>query len=241
MTAPMMLAAAGLACGLIGTQAHATTVLQVNLGPSGLPTEAGFDDWTTGDRSTPGSTTIDGIQLSFIASTNDGNANEVRSINRGGNDGYAGSLATLTQTWWGVRAGPSTPGGFLTLAIDGGGIGSSAYDFTSWHHDHENQTGVMDIEVSVDGGQSFTQVVNDLDIVDGSTDGHTGAPNPVTFGFVSNGTDDVYIRFTNDQTAGTNSGNSFVLINGFQLDLVPEPSSLALLGLGGLLIVRRRR
>ncbi len=30
-------------------------------------------------------------------------------------------------------------------------------------------------------------------------------------------------------------------INGFELVLVPEPSSLSLLGLGGLLIARRRR
>ncbi len=36
-------------------------------------------------------------------------------------------------------------------------------------------------------------------------------------------------------------GGNFSDFNGFQLEVVPEPSSLALLGLGGLLIARRRR
>ncbi|MEM6504342.1 MAG: PEP-CTERM sorting domain-containing protein [Planctomycetota bacterium] len=39
----------------------------------------------------------------------------------------------------------------------------------------------------------------------------------------------------------TVSSSFFAGFNGFQLEVVPEPSSLALIGLGGLLVARRRR
>ena len=41
--------------------------------------------------------------------------------------------------------------------------------------------------------------------------------------------------------SGTNNGSSHVLINGAAVRVVPEPSAIALLSLGGLLVFRRRR
>ena len=97
----------------------------------------------------------------------------------------------------------------------------------------------MTIDFSVNGGSAFTTALTGFDIVDNTTDGNVGAPNPATLSFVSNGTDNIHIRFTN--TSGNASNNDFVVINGFEVEAVPEPSSAALLGLGGLALILRRR
>lgn len=74
----------------------------------------------------------------------------------------------------------------------------------------------MDIEVSVDGGNNFSLVVDDLNIIDGNADANTGAPNSATFQFVSNGSDDIHIRFTNVGfgNAPVNGSGVFTLVNG---------------------------
>jgi hypothetical protein len=221
-----------------------SAMLDINLTRSGAPTETGFDAWETGDRSTPSQLVVDGVTLSMVESRNDNGTpnNKVRSLER--SDTYNGALDNLTQTWWGARGGPSQPGGFITFDI--AGLAAGDYLFTSWHHDHGNQTGEMDIEVSTDGGSTFDVVGDDFGIVDSVVDGNVGAPNPFTFGFTAGG-DSVQIRYTN--VSGSESTNDFVIINGFSVEVIPEPASLALLGLlavslsnrGGLLIAKRRK
>ncbi len=221
---------------LVATSSVQAAVLQVNLGPSGLPAEAGFTDWTTADNNAPTATTISGIGLSLTIQLAD--TGGLRSIDR--TDSYNGILDNLTESWWGVRATSTGSGGQFTIIVNGADLGAGSFDWTSWHHDQDNQSGVMDIEYSVNGGSTFSLGVDDLDIISFDTDANVGAPNPAGFTFVSNGADDIHIRFTN--VASNNSGEAFALLNGFQIDEIPEPSSTALLGLGSLgLMLRRRR
>lgn len=68
----------------------------------------------------------------------------------------------------------------------------------------------------------------------GARDDATGSVPFVNFTFIADGVTD-QISFE------VNPNGSTTVLNGFSLSVVPEPSSLALLGLGGLLISRRRR
>lgn len=243
----LAVAAATLA---LGTDAHAA-LIDVNLTKSGAPSAAGFTDWQSGDNSLPTDLTIGSYTLSApSAGINSGTT--LRSIDRGGNDGYGDApenepLPNLTQTWWGQRESSTGSGGFITIDISG--LAAGQYTFTSWHLDHEDQTGIMKIEFSDDNGATFTDAVTGLDLINfagggaGQTAENATGPLVARFNFTSTGAD-VQFRFTNtsvDDVDGANSSGAFSLVNGLSVAVVPEPASLALLGLGSLLIASRRR
>lgn len=241
-----------LALGLTASLSHAAT-LSVNLnrsdGDGNLvgPTEAGFTNWATNDNTVPNnlSATLGSDSLTLSAPSTGINAGTtLRSIDRGGNDGYAGPLASLSQTWWGQRQTSTGPGGYITINISG--LSAGNYSFTSWHLDHEDQTGGMKVEFSNNGGTTFTDAVPAFDLLNYAGGGsvpvpadNAAAPYEASFNFVSTGAD-VQIRFTN--TASTNSSQAFSLTNGFELTVIPEPSSTLMVGLlAGVGLLRRRR
>jgi hypothetical protein len=195
---------------------------------SAAPTETGFTNWETADNTLPSNLVIGDYTLSApVAGLNAGLT--LRSIDRGGNDGYTGTLASLTQTWWGQPQTSAGPGGYITIDI--AGLAAGDYSFTGWFLDQEDQTGEMTIDFSNDDGASFTPgVVPTFNLVSGNQ----GATAPIvqSFDFTSTG-DDVQFRFRNVSVDGAGSSGAFALISGFSIAVVPEPSSLALLGVGG--------
>ena len=225
------------------TQAALVKVLQVNLGNNGssptITNEPGFTNWTVGDRSTDGTYTNTINSIGLTVTTTVSESNQLRALNRSST--YGGTLGNLTDSWWGVRSNASgDDGGQFVFAIDGADLGAGSFEWTSWHTDESNQSGTMLIEFSIDGGSNYSTAFSDFDIVDNVVDGTTGAPNPANFSFVSNGGDDILVRFT--YTGATGSADNFAVVNGFQIDaVVPEPSSTALLGLGGLALMLRRK
>ncbi|MCH7227082.1 putative Ig domain-containing protein [Haloferula sp. A504] len=193
--------------------------VSINLTRSGAPSETGFTNWESGDNSLPSDLSIAGLTLS-APGTGINAGTTLRSINRGGNDGYAGPLASMSQTWWGQRQSSTGPGGYITIDI--AGLAAGNYTFTSWHLDHEDQTGEMKIQFSGDDGASFTDVVPAFDLVNyaggGAGQAAENASGPVTasFDFTATGAD-VQFRFTNTSVDGAGSSGAFALVNGFSI------------------------
>jgi hypothetical protein len=184
-----------------------------------------------------------------------------QSIDRGaGNDGNwddsAGDLNLVTDfigidtrtgnggngNWDGVTGTPT----YMTLTL--GGLAAGSYDWTSFHHDTEHCHGPFAVWLSTDGGANFTQLADGL--MTDSTEGGTPDSGAVVVGpdvytlastyqmsFTANGADDVVLRFAPySDPAGVH--RQIWGMNGFEI--VPEPATIALLGLGGLLLRRRR-
>ncbi len=214
-------------------------VLSVNLGKTSASTsESGFTDWFIADNTAgPVTNTVNGIDLSVT--TVGGN---IRAIDRNFRATYGtAALPDLSQSWWGLNA--NTVGGAqLLIELDGQDLGVGPFSWTSWHVDHDDQTGDVLIEVSVDGGATFSNAIASFDIVDGrDEDFFAGAPNPATFNFTTNGSDDVIIRYSNLETE---SRRNYVVVNGFEINAIPEPASLALIGVASACVLwptRNRR
>lgn len=156
--------------------------------------------------------------------------------------------------WDGTTGTPT----YMDLTI--GGLAAGEYLWTSYHHDTEHVHGFFQIELSLDGGGSFTNLGQNFYMTDGAAGGNTDSatdgspfgpqgglfadalPSTATFGITANGADDVVVRFAPLSGSISNAVHNQIWgINGFKLDVIPEPTTalLSLFGLG--LIFRRRR
>lgn len=156
--------------------------------------------------------------------------------------------------WDGTNGTPT----YMTLALSG--LPANLYNWTSFHHDTEHVHGNFQVELSTDGGSSYTKLAdgymsdstpggNPDSAANGSfglvTDfaGMTAAGSIYSTQFSADGTNDVVFRFAPyTGVLGAAVHNQIWGMNGFQLTAVPEPSTSVLLGttLLGLLCLRRR-
>jgi hypothetical protein len=129
------------------------------------------------------------------------------------------------------------------------GLVAGAYSLTIPLTDLSNQTGVVDVQLSVNGGTSFSNISDNLPY--GLNLGRTAQVN-----FNANGLNNVIVRFgvggnIFGVTGGTSTDgiarNRIFTVNGFELTgpTVPEPRNLsgilAVLGLGCVVLLRDQK
>ena len=196
---------------------------------AGTAAQAGWD-LVDGDRA-----------LSSISGVVDGVTITVTGVGRSaGGDG--GSYTVVNHTDGDLdnllRGGRITNSAATDITLTLEGLADGDYLITTYHHaTFDLSDGILDFDVNLtDANGTDVLVHNDLAISHGTSVTTADLAAPVT-AFTVSGGNDVSLTF-----AGVIfTTNDMLVLNGFELSAVPEPSSTALLGLGGLALALRRR
>ena len=196
---------------------------------AGTAAQAGWD-LVDGDRALP---TISGVV--------DGVTITVTGVGRSaGGDG--GSYTVVNHTDGDLdnllRGGRITNSAATDITLTLEGLADGDYLITTYHHaTFDLSDGILDYDVNLtDANGTDVLVHDDLAISHGTSVTTADLAAPVT-AFTVSGGNDVSLTF-----AGvTFTASDMLVLNGFELSAVPEPSSTALLGLGGLALALRRR
>jgi hypothetical protein len=193
----------------------------------------------------------------------------------GNDDNWVGNKLSLLTDWIGTdsrtanggngdwdRTGATMPT-YMTLSVSG--LPSGPYHWLSYHHDTEHMWSDFQIEVSTDGGATYSAPL-DYQMTDstpaGTPDSALGLVGPLTGSvdpdpanlpstarlmFTADGTSDVVLRFAPfvDGVDPVAVHKQFFGMNGFELALVPEPSTVVLCVVAGMsllpMVLRRRK
>jgi len=246
-----LVAAAGMA---FAASANAAVIAQYNMGEDDAGAAAGsigndpttaavggdlarFGDPTYSSDVPAGGSTLsmafdgDGDYYSSSAPTTDLSQDITISFDAKGSNGAGGFsfLISLGSNFGGIQV--VEIGGTVTTFMAGGpGAGDGGFDLdgdTDWHHyDLAWDSDITTLTLSVDGGVVSTQV---------ATPANGQITDFFTIGGNSRSSDPG--NLADPLFEGSFNGN----IDNVVVDVVPEPGSLALLGLGGLALLRRRR
>ncbi len=224
----LILTAAGLSL-----TANAAPILSVDFGVSDDPTvgnstndvQSGFydasvprsgGDVTNGDQgNTAGSWIIGAFTVNITDSPAPADL-EWRDRIAGITGGSGAPISDLLEDFAFVRANES-----MVVTITGLTIGTE-YQLVTWHHDQNNGTAGT-AAWNVNGGTSQNA----------TTSSGNNAPTSLTFNFTATST-----TATLTGTVGT---TGLQPLNGFTLEVIPEPSSLGMCVAGGLLFLGRRK
>jgi hypothetical protein len=270
MKRPSLLA---LALGSVMISQSPGAGLMVDFGVAASPVAAGFQGYaTTNATPDPDSVVYTAASTGFSADvtldvdalldnvlvTSNTPPNLFRVIDR---TATAAALATpnadLFRDWIGATqlSGQAETGLRITVL----GLPAGTYNWSSWHHDVADQTGLLDVSFKVGGSAVNTQT--QIDISNGTAPaananntpflGSTALTNtPVAFSqeFTISLGQTVVFELSPNVPPGTAlspnqfQASNFTVINGLSIVLVPEPTGaiLGLLGFMGVLLRRRR-
>lgn len=232
---------------LAGPVSTSSAALMVDMGPTdNNAQQSGFVLWNAGTDGTniAANNDLTGVSRTFTnAETGFGGFTATVTTNV---DIRVRTTSTATGTYanlgrdafkqsavsnWDGTGTPSTANATLVLQFTG--LTAGLYDMSSFHHDAGNVLRNFALYVTDVQGTNRQLFANQV-----PTTGYAinSIANPA-YQIQSDGTNPVTLYFH----VRTGTASNEIWLNGFTLSIIPEPASMALLGLGGLLILPRRK
>jgi len=209
--------------------------LRVDFGTGTQQVVPGFQPFArgTGGSASAGSSQTETFSTSIgLAGTVDVTVATTTSLGfRDRGDGNQGALGDLYEDH--VKPNSATAGSAEELILTLEDLLPGCYRITTFHNDLTTNTG--DIDILLDDARGAGRVVA---LALEQSLGNPGTLAFATFNFTADGSNPV--RITLRELPGTAS-NPEAVLNGFIVTQIPEPGSIALLGLGLLGLLRRRR
>ncbi len=211
-----------LCVGLGVAQAQTQNQLKIDFGPSTSPVAAGYQGYFATDKTAASFTaqtykafgTNVTIQPTWVAGAN---AGALRMIDRGADTTMENS--DLIRDWIGTDT-RTTPADPMTLVISG--LPAGTYQWLSYHHDHNDQTGIFSVTVNDALGSKTTA---NIDISNGA--GFKMADvTKFSTAIVSDGKNNVTLVFHQTSSSAV-TANAIFVMNAFDLTLTATVKALA--------------